>query len=61
MLNEAAVSSKVDYLIGLKENVIVGHLIPAGTRLKAYQDVIVGSNEEYTRLKAAKEVTQEVE
>ncbi|NBG66609.1 DNA-directed RNA polymerase subunit beta' [Acidiluteibacter ferrifornacis] len=61
VLNEAAVSSKVDYLMGLKENVIVGHLIPAGTGLKAYQDVIVGSNEEYTRLKAAKEVTQEVE
>jgi DNA-directed RNA polymerase subunit beta' len=61
VLNEAAVSSKVDHLMGLKENVIVGHLIPAGTGLKAYQDIVVGSNEEYTRLKAAKEVTQEVE
>ena len=43
VLNEAAVSGKVDELNGLKENVIVGHRIPAGTGLKDYQNVIVGS------------------
>lgn len=59
VLNEAAVSSKVDHLMGLKENVIVGHLIPAGTGLKAYQDVVVGSKAEYEKLTSAKEVTEE--
>jgi len=43
VLNEAAVSGKVDELNGLKENVIVGHRIPAGTGLKEYQNIIVGS------------------
>nr|MBA3972069.1 DNA-directed RNA polymerase subunit beta' [Bacteroidota bacterium] len=43
VLNEAAVSGKVDNLLGLKENVIVGHLIPAGTGLRAYDKMIVGS------------------
>jgi DNA-directed RNA polymerase subunit beta' len=47
VLNEAAVSGKVDELNGLKENVIVGHRIPAGTGLKDYQNVIVGSNKEF--------------
>ena len=47
VLNEAAVSGKVDYLTGLKENVIVGHRIPAGTGLKDYQSVIVGSKKEF--------------
>ncbi len=54
VLNEAAVSGKVDYLLGLKENVIVGHLIPAGTGLRAYDKMIVGSQEEYDRLLASK-------
>jgi DNA-directed RNA polymerase, beta' subunit len=43
VLNEAAVSGKVDFLDGLKENVIVGHRIPAGTGLKEYEKIIVGS------------------
>jgi DNA-directed RNA polymerase subunit beta' len=47
VLNEAAVSGKVDYLLGLKENVIVGHRIPAGTGLLNYQKVIVGSKKEF--------------
>ena len=47
VLNEAAVSGKIDYLTGLKENVIVGHRIPAGTGLLEYQNVIVGSNKEF--------------
>lgn len=55
VLNEAAVSGKVDYLEGLKENVIVGHLIPAGTGLRDYKNYIVGSTEEYDQLLSAKE------
>lgn len=50
VLSEAAVSSKTDYLNGLKENVIVGHKIPAGTGLREYEDIIVGSKEEWARL-----------
>jgi DNA-directed RNA polymerase subunit beta' len=50
VLNEAAVNGKVDTLEGLKENVIVGHKIPAGTGLREYNDIIVGSKEEYTSL-----------
>jgi DNA-directed RNA polymerase subunit beta' len=50
VLNEAAVAGKVDDLNGLKENVIVGHRIPAGTGLKEYQNVIVGSKKEFEDL-----------
>lgn len=50
VLNEAAILGKVDLLEGLKENVIVGHLIPAGTGLRTYQDMVVGSREEYDLL-----------
>jgi DNA-directed RNA polymerase subunit beta' len=59
VLNEAAIAGKVDYMRGLKENVIVGHLIPAGTGLQDWKDMIVGSKEEYERLMAAKEATAE--
>ena len=55
MLNEAAVRAKEDHLLGLKENVIVGHKIPAGTGLYSYQDYIVGSKEEYDKLIEARE------
>jgi DNA-directed RNA polymerase subunit beta' len=55
VLNEAAVKGKVDHLMGLKENVIVGKLIPAGTGFREFGDVIVGSREEYDNLMAAKE------
>ncbi|KAA1243819.1 DNA-directed RNA polymerase subunit beta' [Aquimarina sp. RZ0] len=47
VLNEAAVSGKVDDLEGLKENVIVGHRIPAGTGMRNYESIIVGSKEEF--------------
>ncbi len=47
VLNEAAILGKIDKLEGLKENVIVGHLIPAGTGLREYGNIIVGSLEEY--------------
>ena len=46
VLSEAAIRGRVDHLEGLKENVICGHLIPAGTGLKAYQDIIVGRKDE---------------
>ncbi|MEO6902044.1 MAG: DNA-directed RNA polymerase subunit beta' [Bacteroidia bacterium] len=59
VLNEAAVNGKVDDLSGLKENVIVGHLIPAGTGLRAYEKMIVGSQEEYDRLIASKKEAME--
>lgn len=50
VLNEAAVSGKVDKLEGLKENVIVGHKIPAGTGLREFDDIIVGSKEELNEM-----------
>jgi DNA-directed RNA polymerase subunit beta' len=46
VLNEAAISGKEDHLLGLKENVIVGHLIPAGTGVRKFQKMLVGSKEE---------------
>jgi DNA-directed RNA polymerase beta' subunit len=53
-VNEAAVAGKIDYLEGLKENVIVGHRIPAGTGMREY-DHIVGSKEDYNDMMANKE------
>ncbi len=50
VLNESAVNARVDYLDGLKENVIVGHKIPAGTGLRRYDDILVGSKESYDEL-----------
>ena len=52
VLNEAAIRGKVDYLEGMKENVICGHLIPAGTGLREFEKIIVGSKEEYERIQA---------
>ena len=49
VLSEAAIRGRVDHLEGLKENVICGHLIPAGTGLKNYQDIIVGRKDEMTQ------------
>jgi len=49
VLSEAAIRGRVDHLEGLKENVICGHLIPAGTGLKEYQDIIVGRKDELTQ------------
>ena len=46
VLNEAAVQGKVDYLDGLKENVIVGHRIPAGTGMKRYENILVGAKKD---------------
>ncbi len=55
VLSEAAIRGKADHLMGLKENVIVGHLIPAGTGQRRLNDMIVGSEEEYQRLVDAPE------
>jgi DNA-directed RNA polymerase subunit beta' len=55
VLNEAAVNGKIDTLEGLKENVIVGHKIPAGTGNRAYNDIIVGYTDEYEELLAKRE------
>ena len=52
VLNEAAIRGKVDFLEGMKENVISGHLIPAGTGLRQWDKLIVGSREEYDRMQA---------
>jgi len=49
VLSEAAIRARVDNLEGLKENVISGHLIPAGTGLKEYQDLFVSSKEDYEK------------
>jgi DNA-directed RNA polymerase subunit beta' len=57
VLNEAAVNGKVDTLRGLKENVIVGHKIPAGTGNRKFNDVIVGYVDEYEELLAKKNLT----
>jgi DNA-directed RNA polymerase subunit beta' len=55
VLNEAAVNGKIDSLEGLKENVIVGHRIPAGTGSREYENILVGSKDEYTSLLIDKE------
>ncbi|MBK9626900.1 MAG: DNA-directed RNA polymerase subunit beta' [Flavobacteriales bacterium] len=60
VLNEAAVSAKEDHLNGLKENVIVGHLIPAGTGARAYQSTIVANKDEYERMLTQSVAAEEV-
>jgi DNA-directed RNA polymerase subunit beta' len=55
VLNEAAVSGKIDTLEGLKENVIVGHKIPAGTGMREYDHIIVGSKEELEEMTREKQ------
>jgi DNA-directed RNA polymerase subunit beta' len=47
VLTDAAIEGKVDYLLGLKENVIMGHLIPAGTGLKRFRDIVPDVGGEY--------------
>ena len=49
VLSEAAIRARVDDLEGLKENVICGHLIPAGTGQKDFQDIVVSSKEDYLK------------
>ena len=61
VLNDAAINGKVDRLEGMKENVICGHLIPAGTGLRGYEKLIVGSKEEYEKILAARNKTAETQ
>ena len=56
VLNEAAVNGKIDNLDGLKENVIVGHKIPAGTGNREFEDVVVGYVDEYEELLESKRI-----
>ncbi|MEI8142922.1 MAG: DNA-directed RNA polymerase subunit beta' [Chitinophagia bacterium] len=55
VLSQAAIQGKVDLMLGLKENVITGHLIPAGTGQKDFDKLIVGSKEEYEVLATTRE------
>jgi DNA-directed RNA polymerase subunit beta' len=55
VLSQAAIQGKVDMMLGLKENVITGHLIPAGTGQKEFEKLIVGSKEEYEVLATSRE------
>jgi len=60
VLNEAAMNAKEDHLNGLKENVIVGHLIPAGTGARAYRQTVVANKDEYERMLAQRAAPAEV-
>ena len=61
VLSEASVAAKEDFLLGLKENVIVGHLIPAGTGLRDFQSHIVGSKQDFESLsEARREVSENI-
>src|SRR5690348_13097216 len=55
VLSSAAIMGKSDEMLGLKENVITGHLIPAGTGLREFENMIVGSKEEYELLQTTRE------
>jgi len=55
VLSSAAIQGKTDDMLGLKENVITGHLIPAGTGLREFENMIVGSKEEYELLQTTRE------
>jgi DNA-directed RNA polymerase subunit beta' len=58
VLSSAAIQGKSDEMLGLKENVITGHPIPAGTGLRDFENMIVGSKEEYELLQTSREVMQ---
>ena len=58
VLNEAAIQGRVDTLEGMKENVICGNLIPAGTGLREFQKISVHNVEEYEQIKAAREAAE---
>src|SRR6201990_2532034 len=58
VLSSAAIQGKSDDMLGLKENVITGHPIPAGTGLRDFENMIVGSKEEYELLQTTREAMQ---
>ena len=59
VLNQAAVNGKVDHMLGLKENVIVGHKIPAGTGMRNFQTMLVGSSDDLNKINVEEEVLEE--
>ncbi len=59
VLNEAAISGKVDYLEGMKENVICGHLIPAGTGLREFSKIVVGDMDDFDKVDKAETAAAE--
>ena len=59
VLNQAAVNGKVDHMLGLKENVIVGHRIPAGTGMRNFQTMLVGSSDDLNKINVEEEVLEE--
>ena len=61
VLNEAAINGKTDYLAGMKENVICGHLIPAGTGLREYERLVVGSRDDIAAIYDEAEQVQDVD
>ena len=61
VLNEAAIRGRVDYLEGMKENVICGNLIPAGTGLREFSKIVVHNAEEYAAIQAAREAGEGLE
>ena len=62
VLNEAAINGKTDTLEGMKENVICGHLIPAGTGLRQYERLVVGSKDDIEGVIAtAEEISPDAE
>jgi DNA-directed RNA polymerase subunit beta' len=60
VLSAASIEAKEDHLLGLKENVIVGHKIPAGTGQRHFEEMVVGSQEEYDKLMARSQPVEEV-
>ena len=61
VLNQAAINGRIDLMRGLKENVIVGHRIPAGTGVREFENVMVGSKKEYERMMAKKAMIEDDE
>ena len=61
VLNEAAIQGKVDRLEGLKENVICGHLIPAGTGQREFDKLIVGSKDDFDRINSGRKTVSDFE
>ena len=60
VLTNASINAKTDHLLGLKENVLVGHLIPAGTGMREYNDIVVASQKEYDTITKKEEKPEQV-
>ena len=60
VINDAAIRGKVDHLEGMKENVICGHLIPAGTGMRDLQNIVVGDKDDFIRAGLAENLAEEI-